>query len=790
MNYKMHYFYGHSFYKTVILLFALLFSMGAVANDRFPNFTDTEKQWITNNPIIKFSIHEKYRLYWDSGIYPKFFKKLNHCSGLQFQPVWRNNEQIGLDQIRNGEVKFIIDPNTAFALPGLISEPIFWGQDAVISKNPNAISQPLVNDGTTLIFDRGYDPDPSISSIKKLDSADLIIKKLLSGEAQVGIMPLRLAINLIKGFESAQLHVRPFGHQPFAYRWLIAEPDMVLNSIVQKSLRSSDPIFMGDLLSIPRIGENNRQTFIDGLWILLLAGITLSSLTFILFFYQGKKQSRKEANLLAMAQEAKDANQAKSTFLATVSHDIRTPMNAVIGAQELLLRDAPLNFNQRELLKSANASAASLLGMLNQVLDLAKIEAGKFAIESVIADLKKILSEINQTFAIYANDKNLNLISFIDPNIADFLLLDPLRLRQIIHNLLSNAIKYTESGSIFFEARILVNDHAGQLIEFRVIDQGIGMKKEDIDRVQMPFEQVRSHLSIYPSSPSTGLGLSISNHLVHLMQSELIIESIPNFGTNVHFVVAFARTCSLFIGENQNQYPHPSFSFKGLRALIVEDHPASRQILLIQLQTLGILTDSCSDSEEALRKIKTNTYDLLLTDHLIPGMHGPALANKIRSMGYEDLIIVGITADIYASKVRENLINAGMNSVLIKPISLQHLESELKKLFLEKTNRQSKKLALVSEDIQILVLEEVLKVQFEVLRSLSNPLNPEELRSLVHKIKGGALLSNDERLLNQCIQIEESNDSSELIQKSLYKYLTGSNRYLEKKIQELKLSQS
>ena len=510
------------------------------------------------------------------------------------------------------------------------------------------------------------------------------------------------------------------------------------------------------------------------------------SFTFIFFFRQQKNQSKKEADLLAVAQQAKDANQAKSTFLATVSHDIRTPMNAVIGAQELLLRDAPLNIDQRELLKSANASAASLLGMLNQVLDLAKIEAGKFAIELEIADLKKILSEINQTFSVDANNKNLNLITFVDPNIADYLLLDPLRLRQVLHNLLSNAIKYTESGAIFFEARILANDHAGQLIEFRVIDQGIGMKKEDIDRVQMPFEQVRSHLSTHPNSPSTGLGLSISNHLVHLMESQLIIESVPNVGTNVHFDVAFSRTCSLFTNDAQQHYVHPLITLKGLRALVVEDHPASRQILLLQLQTLGIHADSCRGGEDALRKIQTNVYDLLLTDHSMPGMHGPDLANKVRDIGYSDLIIVGITADIYASQVREDLINAGMDSVLIKPISLERLQSELQRLFGGQPNPQSKKSTAFSKDMETLILEEVLKVQEEALGLASKPLDQSELRSLIHKIKGGALLSNDELLVNQCAQLEQSKASSESIQKSFYGYLTTSNQFLEKQIRKLK----
>ena len=421
--------------------------------------------------------------------------------------------------------------------------------------------------------------------------------------------------------------------------------------------------------------------------------------------------------------------------------------------------------------------------MLNQVLDMAKIEAGKFTVEHEPVDLKQILSEINQTFFGYAKNKGLHLASFIDPNIADVLLLDPLRIRQILHNLLSNAIKFTEQGLVFFEVRILANDHAGQLLEFRVIDQGIGMAKQDIERVQMPIEQIRSHLSMNnESGSSTGLGLSITNHLIGLMQSQLIIESVPSLGTSIHFVVAFSRTCHPIENAQRslNSPGHPLL--KNRRALIVEDHPASRQILYLQLQTLGIQVDQCANGDEALEYLHKDSYDMILTDHSMPGMHGTDLARMIRSMGYHDIVIIGITADIYAQTSQEKLMQSGMNGVLIKPIRLECLESELLKHLHPRPTKAPIEPSETSLPMNNLILEEVYKVQLETLEMLKEKIDRSSLMSLIHKIKGGALLSEDQLLYDQCVHLEKSDDELTILQQSFQESLTASNHRLDKQI--------
>ena len=776
----MHSLLGWVFGLSIALCFQCAHAQGG-----FPQFTQAEQEWIKAHPIVQFSIHEKYRLYWDSGIYPKLLSKLKDCSGLEFSPKWRSSDDVGIHQIRNGEVSLVIDPNRKLesAIPGRLTEPIFWGHDVMMATQSNIRSPLNPKIEKTVFFDRGYDFSEPMNQARLINSPKLIAQQLLTGEAHFAVMPLRMAIQLSKQLNLPEIQIRPLGHQPFAYRWLIADQDRILHSIVQKSLDQADPIFMGELLALPSLGSIQSGYLANWLWFGVASSFGLIAFLIGYYILQRKRQFRTEADLLSIAREAKDASDAKSAFLATVSHEIRTPMHAVIGAQELLLKNSPLNQHQRELLQSAHTSAASLLGMLNQVLDIAKIEAGKFTIEHVPVDLKQILSEINQTFFGYAKNKGLHLASFVDPHIADVLLIDPLRIRQILHNLLSNAIKFTEQGLVFFEVRILANDHAGQLLEFRVIDQGIGMAKENIERVQMPFEQIRSHLSTNSESgSSTGLGLSITNHLIELMQSQLIIESVPSLGTSIHFVVAFSRTCHPIenVQRSLNSPGHPSL--KNSRALIVEDHPASRQILYLQLQTLGIQVDQCANGDEALEYLHEDSYDMILTDHSMPGMHGTDLTRRIRSMGYHDIVIIGITADIYAQTSQDKLIESGMNGVLIKPIRLECLESELLKHLHPRPTRAPTKPSDQSLPMSDLIMEEVYKVQLETLEMLKEKVGHSSLMSLIHKIKGGALLSEDQLLYDQCVHLEKSDADLTVLQQSFQESLTTSNHRLDKQI--------
>jgi two-component system sensor histidine kinase EvgS len=308
----------------------------------------------------------------------------------------------------------------------------------------------------------------------------------------------------------------------------------------------------------------------------------------------------------------------------------------------------------------------------------------------------------------------------------------------------------------------------------------------------MPFEQVHSHCTLgSETSPGTGLGLSISNHLVELMQSQLLIESAPNLGTNIHFAVAFSRSGlpieSLDKAKSQNHRIH----FKNIRTLIVEDHPANRHILWMQLQALNIFADQCSNGEEAIHLLQKHKYDLVITDHSMPGMHGIELAKKIRAIFQDQPIIIGITADIYAQQSHAFFLDSGMDAVLIKPISLEALEKQVNTLLQVSIKSNSGNSLGINPDMNILILTEVLKVQNEVILSLelnsdAGLLDESQLDALIHKVKGGAILSEAVELHTCCLNLEKSQCRIADKKKYFKEALLMNNAVLEKQIQDLK----
>ena len=451
---------------------------------------------------------------------------------------------------------------------------------------------------------------------------------------------------------------------------------------------------------------------------------------------------------------------------------------SILGVQELLLKSQEFAPHEKSLLKSANTSAKSLLGILNQVLDLSKIEAGKLTLNLEPCCLNSLIDDISAAFSTVAYQQNLTLHILKDPQIAGVLMIDALRLRQILQNLISNAIKFTKQGEIYFSITVLADDHAGQLIEFRVIDTGVGMGADEIELALQAFEQLPGNGG---QEQGTGLGLTITNHLVRSMNSHLYFESAPDLGSNIHFCVAFSRT-SLAPLKSEHPSSERSISTKlmpkksqvqrqQLLALVVEDHPASRQIISLQLETLGIKTWVCDHADQALAMISENDFDLLVTDQSIPGMQGSELAQQVRSMGLKDMVIIGITADIYALDSRHQFLSAGMNGVLIKPLSLLALENELTRHFpstphskdsttsgdycLESLSRTLK----TQPDQVNAILNEITKVHEEALEILSaESLENAEVDSLIHKIKGGAQLLNAKEFLQACEELEQERD--------------------------------
>ena len=747
----------------------------------------SEQGWIDAHPIVRFSIHEKYAPYLEEtsngrpGVFRSLLSKLEAFTQQEFIPTWRKTDREGLQQLARGEVDFIIDPHIEDeALKfGSLSEAIFWGHDAILTKATHTAAQ--VDPVNVAYFDRGFENSPNLVNPQSNISShtEKLITDLLKNDIQALVMPMRLAQQFVsKGDGKLQLDGL-YNREPFPYRWLISHDDAPLHGVLQNFLSALDPIesrqlFALDPGSLSSAPPSNpwRTTFPWGISLALM-------LSGVLWIWRTRNQQvaleQETAKLISSKEHAEKANAAKSAFLATMSHEIRTPMNAILGVQELLLSSQQFPASEKPLLRSAHASAESLLGILNQVLDLSKIEAGKLTLNLEPYNLNSLIDEIDSAFSTVAIKQQLQLHTSKDPRIAEVLMMDALRLRQILQNLISNAIKFTDHGEIYFSITVLADDHAGQLIEFRVIDTGIGMGAEEIELALQAFEQVpnKSDGSLSEQQRGTGLGLTITSHLVNSMNSQLFFESAPGFGSNVHFSVAFPRTSiaasrSAFNDETPVSRrlvsKNPEFQYRTLRALVVEDHPASRQIISLQLQALGIEVCVCESAKIALEYIAEQYFDLMLTDQSIPGMQGSDLAKHLREMGYRDLIIIGVTADIYALDSRHQFLASGMNSVLIKPLSMMTLENELSRYFrsidapsLEEEYSFEAFGNLIRNNPRqiIVILEEIRRVHDEVLETLHRQ-DPDEanFKSMVHKVKGGAQLLQVERFIKHCQQLE------------------------------------
>ncbi len=389
--------------------------------------------------------------------------------------------------------------------------------------------------------------------------------------------------------------------------------------------------------------------------------------------------------------EAVAANKAKSTFLANMSHEIRTPMNAIIGLTHLLRRAKPEPI-QADRLGKIDSAASHLLSIINDILDISKIEASKLVIEQTDFHLSSVLDNVRSLIGDQASAKGLTVT--VDPDaVPVWLRGDPMRLRQSLFNYTSNAIKFTERGSIALRAILLEDSSEGVLIRFEVEDSGVGIAPEKIQALFKVFEQAdASTTRIYGG---TGLGLAITRHLAELMGGESGAESKPGKGSTFWFTARLQRGHGAMpaeVARTDDAEAELRRYHTGARLLLAEDNPINREIALELLHGAGMAVDTAENGSVAVDRALAAAYDLILMDMQMPVLDGLAATRAIRALpGWETKPILALTANAFADD-RHACQEAGMNDFVAKPVDPDALYRMLLK-WLPKTDAPPSELA-------------------------------------------------------------------------------------------------
>jgi CheY-like chemotaxis protein len=491
---------------------------------------------------------------------------------------------------------------------------------------------------------------------------------------------------------------------------------------VAEIMRSSEKTKFIPIIFITAISKQRQHIFrgyetgaVDYLYKPLDLEILQSKIKAFIDFFQHKnaleETTRKLAKTIdelnAAKRIAEEATNAKSSFLATMSHEIRTPLNGIIGMADLSLMDDEISAVQKERLLDIKASGESLLEIINEILDISKIEADKLELEEIEFSIRELIKKVVNLLSVKVFQEKLEFTCRVSPELPDIIIGDPLRLRQVLINLISNAIKFTEEGTVALNVNMIDHIEEQLSLEFAVEDTGIGIPKEKIGRLFDSYTQAET--SISRTHGGTGLGLSISQRLVNLMGSQIKVSSSPGEGSR------FSFRLNMITGEQmetpwQLKLTKPNQDF---HILVIDDHEKSATNLSELLKSWNIRCTIAHDCEQAVKAVKSEIFDLVMIDFYLHEMNGADAAEKIKELLSgktlpEFLLLSPTKANIDILKLKK----ANQYNFISKPILQNDLKTYLESKFGQHAVTDNSPKAVVSstvtnqKNISILVAED------------------------------------------------------------------------------------
>ena len=388
-----------------------------------------------------------------------------------------------------------------------------------------------------------------------------------------------------------------------------------------------------------------------------------------IFWFLHDLNGRQRVALAEARKVAERANQAKSRFLANMSHELRTPMNGVLGLTQVLLADGALDPDRRRVLETVHASGAVLVALLNDILDLSKVEAGRMQLALVAYSPRVLGAEVLELLGPSARDKGLALT--FDATGVPGVVGDPVRVRQVVLNLVGNAIKFTEVGAVGIEMR-----HRDERLVVSVVDTGIGIAPADQERLFRPFEQADENTT--RRYGGTGLGLTIAQQLVSLMGGTMTLESAVGRGSTFVFDVAAPTAEVVEVPTEVSRVPgavRAGALRSDLRVLLAEDNPVNQEVVRRMLGAMGLSVEVVGSGREAVEVALSGDWDVVLMDVQMPEMDGVEATRRLRAAGFEPPI-VALTAGTMEED-RARCAEAGMTGFLGKPVGLAALRGVL-----------------------------------------------------------------------------------------------------------------